>query len=81
MFFRKEKIWEHFHHDILASYEEDATMLYVFLKMQQINRTDIESFEVIDVQRYRLIKKKHKVAEILKRHSSEMCFIFPVNKN
>lgn len=81
MFFRKEKFWEYFYPEVLACNEEDATLLYLFLKLQQIERTDIDTFEVIDIRRYRLVKKKHKVAEFLKRKPAEMSFIFPVNKN
>lgn len=81
MFFRKEKYWTYFYREVLACNEEDATLLYLFLKLQQMERTDIDSFEIIDIRRYRLITKKYKVAEFLKRKAAEMTFIFPVNKN
>jgi len=81
MYFKKEKYWQNFPHDIIAENPEDAAFLYTFLKNAQISQMDLDTFEILDIQKYRLIKKRHKIAAMLKFHPSEMSFIFPVNKN
>lgn len=81
MHFRNKKYWQGFPNDVFAIGKQDALLLSNFLKFTQENMLHLKTFEVIDIRRYRLITKKSKVAQILNLPSSELSFLFPVNKN
>ena len=81
MYFRKEKYWLCYPHDILAINYQEAAYIAKFLRIVQMNRTYYDSFEIIDIRKYRLVKKRKQVAAMLKLAPFEQYFLFPVNKN
>lgn len=81
MYFKKEKYWKCFGEDTLAVYHGDAQFLRRFLKQATLSKSYLKSYEVVDVQKYRLVKSQRKVAALLKLKPAEQYFIFPVNLN
>lgn len=81
MYSKKVKYWLYYPHNIIAlNYKEEAFLLQ-YLSVIKKNSRYYESFEVIDIRKYRLIKKREQVVTIIQLPSFEQYFLFPVNKN
>ncbi len=81
MNYRGEKIWFHFPQDIIAPDVREAAYLALFQKWTNISRTYLRHLEVVDLQQYRLVTRKNKIYNILRRPPSEQAFLFIINKN
>lgn len=81
MYSKKQKFWRKYHDNIVSTSFGDALFLSDFLKQCRMNEMHLHTFEIIDVRRYRIIKRKYKIEDVLRLQPSELTFLFPVNKN
>lgn len=70
----------HYLHDIIAADVASGVFLAQFMRRLRITRKFIDPLEVIDLQRYRIIKKPAKVSAILNDIHNES-FVFVIGKN
>ena len=80
MWSRKNKVWMHYLHDIIAADLASGVFLAHFMRRLRITRKFIDPLEVIDLQRYRIIKKPAKINAILNDLQDES-FVFVIGKN
>lgn len=76
----QQKVWIHYRHDIMAADVSTAIMLSAFLRHTSIHKLHTHYLEVIDLQRYKVIKQPKKVQMALKERSS-IPFVFVAGKN
>lgn len=81
MFRRSEKIWKYFPQNILASNKTDASRLNQFLLHINHTKGYLYFMEILDFQRYRLIRKKSLISKVLSLPENKMTFLFPFYKN
>lgn len=81
MYPKKIKYWRYFDKDILSGTREDAIRLEAFLNRVRVSRTHLDTMEIIDLQKYRLVRQPHKIAALLRLAPAEQAFLFPVNLN
>ena len=77
---RKDKVWMHYLNDIISA--DVATAVFLSSFMRHLSRTGnhAHTLEVMDVQRYRVIRKPARVRATL--HSRlQVPFVFVVGKN
>ena len=77
---REEKEWLHYLKNIIASDVPSAVFLAAYLRHAKITDTYVLSVEIIDLQKYRVIKNVNKVKAVL-RERTKVPFIFTVCKN
>ena len=76
----KENIWLNYVKNIIAADVTSAIFLAAFLRRNNMNKKYAASLEVIDLQRYKVIKKEYKVRAAL-NNALNMPFVFFVGKN
>lgn len=81
MFGRSEQIWEKFPGPVIARDRREALYLVYFLSQVRSGRCHLPATEIIDLQRYRIIRNKGKVASLLRLPERERIFLFPIIKN
>lgn len=81
MFGRREKIWKHYPQDITAINNQEAVYILHFMSFVRMTRSYLHLTEIIDLQRYRLVRKKAQVQKLLARDAQDRIFLFTVNKN
>lgn len=82
MYPRSERIWKQYTQNISAISHQEALYLLHYLTFVHITRNYLHLTEIIDLQRYRIIKDKKKVYKLLSRPLQDSeSFLFPVNKN
>jgi hypothetical protein len=81
MFPRREKIWKYFPLNILAIDHREALYLNQFLMHVRYTKRYLSLMEVLDFQRYRIIKKRALIDRILSLPLNKSDFLFPFNKN
>ncbi len=81
MFGRREQIWKRYPQQITAVSNKEAVYLLHYLSYVRITRCHLALIEVVDLQRYRLIRKKHQISRLLSRPEKERLFLFPLYKN
>lgn len=81
MYSKKIRAWRHFHNDILSVNRTDADLLEIFLSRTRISKAYLNAMEIVDLQKYRLVKQRNKVACLLQLPSADRVFLFPVNLN
>jgi hypothetical protein len=76
----QDKVWIHYRKDIIAADVSSAIFLSAYLRHGAIHRLYIPCLEVIDLQRYKVVKQavKVKVCLIDRMH---IPFVFAVCKN
>ena len=74
------KVWLHFSNNILASDRGSAAFLESCLLRSRVSTGHAAFIEIIDLQRYKVIKQPHKVRAAL-RERVQIPFIFVVGKN
>ncbi len=77
----QEKIWYQFEQDIIAVSEFQALALLSFLRKIQGNDGCYSAMEIYDLQRYKVIKHKNHIRNMLHLAPQDRIFIFPVCKN
>ena len=78
---RSTRTWKQYPQNITAINNREALYLLHFLTYVHITRSYLDLTEVVDLQRYRIVRKKSTVSKILARPQTRDCFVFPVNKN
>ncbi len=82
MFQRSKRIWKQYTQNISAVNHQEALYLLHYLTFMQITRNYLNFIEIIDLQRYRIVKDKKKVHKFLSRSAKDAPhFLFPVNMN
>lgn len=76
----QHKVWIHYRKDIIASDVATAIFLSDLLRYHSIHKIYAEHLEVIDLQKYKVFKKAHKVRLALKERM-DIPFVFAVGKN
>jgi len=73
-------VWLHYRENIISSDRRTGKFLYSYLTFSAMNRTYLPFLEVLDLQKYKVIKNKSKINKVL-RFKTEEPFIFVVGKN
>ncbi|KAA5536623.1 hypothetical protein F0919_02840 [Taibaiella lutea] len=81
MFRRSEKIWKYYPKSVLALSHEEALYLNEFLLKVRHTKYYINLMEIIDLQRYRLIRKRNIIQRMLTMDFDKQKFLFLFNKN
>ena len=76
----QDKTWLHYVKDIIAADVYSAVFLASYLRQTSIKRSYIPALEVIDLQKYKVIKDVRKVRAALKERLN-IPFVFVVGKN
>lgn len=77
---RENKVWLHYVKNIIASDVHSAVFLASYLRYSVINKDYASSLEIIDLQKYKVIKQAPKVRLAL-RDRIQIPFVFIVGKN
>jgi hypothetical protein len=75
MWERHHKVWKLFQKNLMAKDYQDAVFLSAYMRYSHTNRSDLHTTEVIDLQRYKRIKKPLQVKRYLKEMKEEP-FVF-----
>ena len=73
-------VWLHYVKNIIAADVSSAVFLASYLRYTGINKDYASSLEVVDLQKYKVIKKTAKVRQAL-RDRVNVPFVFVVGKN
>ena len=76
----EDKVWLNYRKDIMAADMQAATFLSSFLRNLAINKGYAQHLEVIDLQKYKVLKQAPKVLVSL-RERIGVPFVFTVGKN
>ena len=76
----RENIWLHYVKNIIAADIPSALFLATYLRQNNLNKNYAAALEVIDLQKYKVIKQKNKVRKAL-NDAINTPFIFFVGKN
>ena len=74
------KVWIHYVKNIMAADVYSAVFLASYLRYSGISKNYIPSIEVLDLQRYKVIKNPPKIRAAL-QNRMELPFVFVVGKN
>ena len=75
----KDRVWMQYVNDIIACDLPSAVFLSSYLRQATRNRSTASSHEVVDLQRYKMIRSTRKVSGIM--HGKLAPFVFVINKN
>lgn len=70
-----DKVWMHYR-EVLASDKSSAFFLSIYMRHMLINRTYLQAAEIIDLQRYRLIKPSSRKMQQYVNEKLRKPFIF-----
>ncbi|RYD55535.1 MAG: hypothetical protein EOP56_15590 [Sphingobacteriales bacterium] len=76
----EDKVWLHYRKDIMAADMSAASFLSGYLRNLTVTRLYTNNLEVIDLQKYKVIKQAPKVHTAL-RERTTVPFVFVVGKN
>ena len=77
---RDNHVWLHYVKNIIAADLRSAVFLASYIRNNSLTRNHARHLEVIDLQKYRVIKDEAKIKTVLNARN-EMPFIFVVGKN
>jgi len=80
MWGKQDKVWLHYVKDIIAADVYSAVFLASYLRYSALNKTHVAFLEIIDLQKYKVIKQKNKVRVALKERA-DVPFVFVVCRN
>ena len=80
MWGKKDKVWMHYVHDIIATDVASGVFLAHFMKQTRLKRTYATALEIVDLQRYKVISKTKKVLSSLSE-LQDKSFVFVIGKN
>ncbi len=80
MWSKKDKVWMHYIHDIIATDVASGVFLAHFLRQARLVRSYAPALEIVDLQRYRIIRKANKVLSLLPEVNTKS-FVFVIGKN
>ena len=76
----QNKVWMHYLNDIIAADVASAVFLSTYMRIALRGRSNPIYHEVVDLQRYKLIRSPKKVrAALINR--ADVPFVFVLNKN
>jgi hypothetical protein len=76
----QNKVWMHYVKDIIASDVYSAVLLASYMRYVKQSKTYTDSLEVIDLQKYKVLKQPVKVRQAI-RERSDIPFVFVIGKN
>lgn len=77
---RGDQVWLHYVKNIIAADVSSAVFLASYLKYTETTRSFVSSMEVLDLQKYKVIRQENKIRMAL-RHGLDEPFVFLVGKN
>jgi hypothetical protein len=77
---RKNTVWLHYVKNIIAADVRSAVFLASYLRYSALTKDYAHAVEVIDLQKYKIINKHHKVCIAL-RDRIKIPFVFVIGKN
>jgi hypothetical protein len=80
MWSKKDKVWMHYIHDIIAADVASGVFLAHYMRQMRMAKTYAAALEVVDLQRYKVIRKTRKVLSAL-NDADDSSFVFVVGKN
>jgi hypothetical protein len=80
MWGKRNKVWIHYQRNIIAADVYAAVFLSAYLRHASIQRLHTWQMEVIDLQKYKLIRQPGKVHQAIKERL-DVPFVFLVGKN
>jgi hypothetical protein len=82
MFRRSERIWKQYTQHTSAVNVAEAIYLLHYFSLLELNCSYFSLIEIIDVQRYRIVRNKDKVYQmLLLPDNKQPAFQFPFHKN
>lgn len=81
MSYPRIRYWRRFSDKIISVSNKDGAVLQRFLQMSRLNDSIFDSYEILDYQRYRIVRKRGKIADFFQLPSNEQRFQFLVSKN
>lgn len=82
MSYSQTRYWRRFSDKIVAISNTDGLILHDFIQQSRINKTIFNNYEILDFQRYRIIRKPSKIADfIFATTPAKQRFRFLINKN
>lgn len=76
----QDKVWSHYRKDIIAADISSASFLSAYLRNLAIHKNYLPQLEVLDLQRYKVVKQPNKIKVALKERTS-IPFVFVIGKN
>lgn len=76
----QDKVWVHYVKHIIAADVTSAAFLGIYIRQMSLTKAYIPCLEVIDLQKYKIIKEKKKVRKTLSERGTTP-FVFVVCKN
>jgi len=76
----QDKVWIHYRNDIIASDVTSAIFLSAMLRHNALHRSYVHHLEIIDLQKYKVLKDPVKV-RIALRERMHVPFVFVTGKN
>ena len=76
----QDKTWLHYVKDIIAADVYSAVFLASYIRQSAMRKSYIPALEIIDLQKYKVIKEVKKVKSAL-RERVHIPFVFVVGKN
>ena len=77
---RQDNLWLHYVKNIIAADLTSAVFLASYLRRMQINKAYASSLEIIDLQKYKVIRQENKIKAAL-RERVNIPFVFVACKN
>ena len=77
---RQNKVWLHYVKNIIAADVSSAVFLASYLRYTEINHDYASGFEIIDLQKYKIITRPSKIRQAMKE-DLKTPFIFVAGKN
>ena len=77
---RENNVWLHYLKNIIAADVSSAVFLASYLRHTNLNKNYVHALEVVDLQKYKLIKNVNKVHTAL-RDRINIPFVFVIGKN
>jgi len=75
------KVWLHYVKNIIAADVYSAVFLASYIRYTDISHNYLSSIEIIDLQKYKVIKQQSKVRLALEERCDDVPFVFAVGKN
>ncbi|MBA3827893.1 MAG: hypothetical protein H0X33_03060 [Taibaiella sp.] len=76
----QNRVWLHYIKDIIAADVYSGVFLASYMRHSGITKSYVSSLEVVDLQRYKVIKNTPRVRQAIKERS-HVPFVFVVGKN
>ncbi len=76
----KDQKWLHYINNIIAADVYSAVFLGTYQRHMRLSKTYARHMEVMDLQKYTVISREHKVRQAIKERA-DIPFVFVVGKN